>query len=127
MAAARGILTTDKGTKSTSRSLIVEGREIRIAGMCKGAGMIGPNMATMLGVMLTDAPLTTGDAQVVLKEVADCSFNCISVEGHTSTNDTLLLLASGAAGGPKLSGRRAGCIRRRSQADGDRTGQANSR
>jgi glutamate N-acetyltransferase / amino-acid N-acetyltransferase len=104
MSAARGILTTDKGTKTTTRSISVDGRTIRIAGMCKGAGMIGPNMATMLGMLLTDAPLTPSDAQRVLKEVADASFNCISVEGHTSTNDTLLLLASGAAGGEPLSG-----------------------
>jgi glutamate N-acetyltransferase/amino-acid N-acetyltransferase len=104
MAAARGILTTDKGTKTTTRSVSVGGRTINIAGMCKGAGMIGPNMATMLGVLLTDARLTPADAQRVLKEVADASFNCISVEGHTSTNDTLLLLASGAAGGESLSG-----------------------
>jgi glutamate N-acetyltransferase / amino-acid N-acetyltransferase len=88
MAAARGILTTDRGTKTTTRSISVAGKAINIAGMCKGAGMIGPNMATMLGILLTDARLTPSDAQRVLKEVADASFNCISVEGHTSTNDT---------------------------------------
>lgn len=104
MAAARGILTTDKGTKTTTRSVTIDGRTIKIAGMCKGAGMIGPNMATMLGMLLTDAKLTPSDAQRVLKQVADASFNCISVEGHTSTNDTLLLLASGAAGGEPLEG-----------------------
>ena len=104
MAAARGILTTDKGTKTTTRAVSIGGRTINIAGMCKGAGMIGPNMATMLGVLLTDARLTPAEAQRVLKDVADASFNCISVEGHTSTNDTLLLLASGATGGEPLSG-----------------------
>jgi len=104
MSAARGILTTDKGTKTASRTVSIDGRSIHIAGMCKGAGMIGPNMATMLGMLLTDARLTSHDAQRVLKEVADASFNCISVEGHMSTNDTLLLLASGAAGGDPLSG-----------------------
>lgn len=103
-AASRGILTTDKGPKVQSASLALDGRTIRIAGMCKGAGMIGPNMATMLGIITTDAPLSPDDAQRILKDVADESFNCISVEGHTSTNDTLLLLASGAAGGPTLSG-----------------------
>jgi glutamate N-acetyltransferase/amino-acid N-acetyltransferase len=72
--------------------------------MCKGAGMIGPNMATMLGLMLTDAPIRPENAQTLLKYAADRSFNCISVEGHTSTNDTLLLIASGAAGGPPLCG-----------------------
>jgi glutamate N-acetyltransferase/amino-acid N-acetyltransferase len=104
LSAARGILTTDKGTKTASRTVMIEGRTIRIAGMCKGAGMIGPNMATMLGMLLTDARLSPDDAQRVLKEAADVSFNCVSVEGHTSTNDTLLLLASGAAGGGPLSG-----------------------
>jgi glutamate N-acetyltransferase/amino-acid N-acetyltransferase len=104
MAAARGILTTDKGTKTTTRSVSLGGRNYNIAGMCKGAGMIGPNMATMLGVIMTDARLSPEDAQRVLKDVADESFNCISVEGHMSTNDTLLLLASGAAGGEALSG-----------------------
>lgn len=104
MAAARGILTTDKGTKTTTRAVSIGGRTIHISGMCKGAGMIGPNMATMLGMLLTDAKLSPEDAQRILKEVADASFNCISVEGHTSTNDTLLLLASGAAGGETLGG-----------------------
>jgi glutamate N-acetyltransferase/amino-acid N-acetyltransferase len=104
MAAARGILTTDKGTKTTTRAVTSSGRTINVAGMCKGAGMIGPNMATMLGLMLTDAPIRPENAQTLLKYAADRSFNCISVEGHTSTNDTLLLIASGAAGGPPLCG-----------------------
>jgi glutamate N-acetyltransferase/amino-acid N-acetyltransferase len=104
MSAARGILTTDKGTKTASRTITVEGQTIRIAGMCKGAGMIGPNMATMLGLLLTDARLSPADAQRVLKEAAYVSFNCVSVEGHTSTNDTLLLLASGAASAEPMSG-----------------------
>ena len=104
MAAARGILTTDKGTKTTTRAVSIGGRAINIAGMCKGAGMIGPNMATMLGMVLTDAKLSPKDAQHLLKDVADASFNCISVEGHTSTNDTLLLLASGAGEGGPLQG-----------------------
>jgi glutamate N-acetyltransferase/amino-acid N-acetyltransferase len=98
LAAARGILTTDKGMKVASRSLTIGGREVRIAGMCKGAGMIGPNMATMLGIVTTDAALTPADAQGVLKAAVEESFNCISVEGHMSTNDTVLLLASGKAG-----------------------------
>jgi glutamate N-acetyltransferase/amino-acid N-acetyltransferase len=96
-AAARGILTTDKGMKVASRTLEIGGATIRIAGMCKGAGMIGPQMATMLCVVTTDAKLTPDTAQAALKEAADDSFNCISVEGHMSTNDTVLLLASGAA------------------------------
>jgi glutamate N-acetyltransferase / amino-acid N-acetyltransferase len=104
LAAARGILTTDKGLKIASREIAIGGRSIRLAGMAKGAGMIGPRMATMLAVVLTDAPLTVGDAQACLAAAVADSFNCISVEGHMSTNDTLLLLASGAAGGEPLAG-----------------------
>jgi glutamate N-acetyltransferase/amino-acid N-acetyltransferase len=103
-AAARGILTTDKGMKVASRTLEIGGATIRIAGMCKGAGMIGPQMATMLCVVTTDAKLTPDTAQAALKEAADDSFNCISVEGHMSTNDTVLLLASGATSPHPLSG-----------------------
>ncbi|QDU25774.1 Arginine biosynthesis bifunctional protein ArgJ [Anatilimnocola aggregata] len=104
LAAARGIMTTDQFHKVVARQVNVAGRTIRLAGMCKGAGMIGPHMATMLAIMLTDAPLTPAAAQQVLKAATDESFNCISVEGHMSTNDTLLLLASGAAGGEPLTG-----------------------
>jgi glutamate N-acetyltransferase / amino-acid N-acetyltransferase len=95
--AARGILTTDKGIKVASRSLQIGGVTIRLAGMCKGAGMIGPQMATMLCVVATDAALEPHLAQATLKSAVDDSFNCISVEGHMSTNDTVLLLASGLA------------------------------
>jgi glutamate N-acetyltransferase/amino-acid N-acetyltransferase len=104
LAAARGIMTTDQFHKVVGKELEIGGRTIRLAGMCKGAGMIGPHMATMLAVMLTDAPLAPETAQRVLKAAIDESFNCISVEGHMSTNDTVLLLASGAAGGTPLSG-----------------------
>ncbi|MFM8802775.1 MAG: bifunctional ornithine acetyltransferase/N-acetylglutamate synthase, partial [Planctomycetia bacterium] len=68
------------------------------------AAMIGPRMATMLGVILTDAPVKPADAQRLLREAAEETFNCVSVDGHTSTNDTVLLLANGAAGGKPLSG-----------------------
>jgi glutamate N-acetyltransferase / amino-acid N-acetyltransferase len=102
--AARGILTTDKGAKTAERTIQPDQRTIRLAGMAKGAGMIGPRMATMLAVVLTDAPLTVDDAQGSLSAAVADSFNCISVEGHMSTNDTVLLLASGAAGGPVLAG-----------------------
>ena len=66
--------------------------------------MIGPRMATMLGFLLTDAHVAAADLQAILSEAVEDSFNCISVEGHTSTNDTVLLLAGGA--GPKLTGER---------------------
>ena len=97
LAAARGILTTDQGMKIASRSVSLRGKTIRLAGMCKGAGMIGPQMATMLCVVATDAMLMPSEAQAALKYAVESSFNCISVEGHMSTNDTVLLLASGAA------------------------------
>jgi glutamate N-acetyltransferase/amino-acid N-acetyltransferase len=104
LSAAGGILTTDKGMKVASRSISIGGKEIRLAGMCKGAGMIGPNMATMLGIVTTDAAISADVAQAALKAAVEDSFNCISVEGHMSTNDTVLLLASGAASKTKLQG-----------------------
>ena len=104
LAAARGILTTDKGVKVASRSLELGAKTTRLAGMCKGAGMIGPHMATMLAIVMTDAALTPDVAQQALKSAVDGSFNCISVEGHMSTNDTVLLLASGAARSQPLAG-----------------------
>ncbi len=96
--AARGMMTTDSVHKLASRSLKVGGKTVQVTGMAKGAAMIGPNMATMLGVVLTDAMLDPAAAQSMLIEIADETFNCISVEGHTSTNDTVLLLANGASG-----------------------------
>lgn len=93
-----GILTTDQFRKVATRTVEIGGRSVRIVGMAKGAGMIGPNMATMLCTVLTDARLTSDRAQQMLEKVANCSFNNISVEGHTSTNDTMLLLANGASG-----------------------------
>ena len=103
-AAARGLLTTDKVTKVSAKSLTISGKEVRIVGMAKGAAMIGPNMATMLGLILTDAAIGKEDAQAVLGPAADDSFNCISVEGHTSTNDTVLLLANGRSKTARLGG-----------------------
>ncbi len=102
--AADGILTTDQGRKVLSSMIDLGDREIKIAAMAKGAGMIGPNMATMLCQVITDAPISLDDAQNMLSRVANRSFNNISVEGHTSTNDTMLLLANGQAGGPELVG-----------------------
>lgn len=102
--AARGILTTDTRPKRASRTLQLAGQSVQLAGFCKGAAMIGPKMATMLGVLLTDAALAPQDAQRVLTHAVEDSFNCISVDGHMSTNDTVLLLANGAAGGAPLAG-----------------------
>ena len=104
LSAARGIMTTDTVHKLAGRRLALSGREVELVGMAKGAAMIGPNMATMLGVLLTDAPLEPATAQSALKAAVDESFNCISVDGHMSTNDSVLLLAIGAAGGGRLAG-----------------------
>ena len=104
LAAARGITTTDKSHKTAHREVVLAGRAVQVLGMCKGAGMIGPRMATMLAIILTDARLTPETAQVTLTAGADASFNCVSVEGHMSTNDTVLLLSSGAAMSEPLVG-----------------------
>ncbi len=109
--AARGILTTDTVHKLSGRRVTLGGHAVQITGMAKGAAMIGPNMATMLGLILTDATLDTVTAQQMLAEVVDETFNCISVDGHMSTNDTVLLLANGAAGGPPLAGAELGKFR----------------
>ena len=102
--AAQAILTTDQGKKICQRELQTSQGIIRLAAIAKGAGMIGPDMATMLACVMTDASLETNQAQAILKRVADKSFNCVSVEGHTSTNDTLLLLANGVATEDHLNG-----------------------
>jgi glutamate N-acetyltransferase/amino-acid N-acetyltransferase len=103
-AAARGIMTTDTVPKIAGRRFELAGKPVQITGMCKGAAMIGPNMATMLGLILTDLPLAPDVAQTMLSGAVEHSFNCISVEGHMSTNDTVLLLANGAAGTSPLIG-----------------------
>ena len=102
--AARGMLTTDTRHKVSGRTIQVDGRSVQITGMAKGAAMIGPNMATMLGVILTDAAIAPSEAQRLLSGCVDETFNCISVDGHMSTNDTVLLVANGAAGGDPLTG-----------------------
>ncbi|MGL6227303.1 MAG: bifunctional glutamate N-acetyltransferase/amino-acid acetyltransferase ArgJ [Thermoguttaceae bacterium] len=95
---ARGIMTTDTVEKTSSRSILLSsGEEITIAGFCKGAAMIAPNMRTMLALIMTDAALDPTEAQSLLEKVVDDSFNCISVDGHTSPSDTVLFLANGAA------------------------------
>ncbi|HBV64202.1 MAG TPA: arginine biosynthesis protein ArgJ [Rhodopirellula sp.] len=92
---AEAIRTTDKTRKTVTAQIDVGQRRFRVAAMAKGAGMIAPNMATMLSCMLTDAPLTADMAQQSLRQAAKNSFNRVSVDGHTSTNDTLLLMSSG--------------------------------
>jgi glutamate N-acetyltransferase/amino-acid N-acetyltransferase len=102
--AARGMMTTDTVHKLAAQSITIDGRQFQITGMCKGAAMIAPNMGTMLGLVLTDASITAADLQRMLSAIVEDTFNCISVDGHMSTNDTVLLLANGATGGDKLSG-----------------------
>ncbi|WP_455379274.1 bifunctional glutamate N-acetyltransferase/amino-acid acetyltransferase ArgJ [Petrachloros mirabilis] len=96
--AARAIMTTDLKPKSVVRQKRINGRLITIGGMAKGSGMIHPNMATMLGYLTTDAAITRKALQRALTTAVDQSFNCISVDGDTSTNDTVLCLANGMAG-----------------------------
>jgi glutamate N-acetyltransferase/amino-acid N-acetyltransferase len=93
--AARAILTTDTRVKVSTRRLAVGGGEYRVTGFAKGAAMIGPNMATLLAFVLTDAPVGLADLTGLVRWCADASFNCLSVEGHTSTSDTLLFFANG--------------------------------
>lgn len=99
-ALSHAILTTDMGPKVTQASFLIGGKRARIVGVAKGAGMIHPNMATMLSFVMTDAAISRADLQRALVEAVGGSFNAISVDGDTSTNDTVLLLASGAAGNP---------------------------
>ncbi len=98
--AARGMMTTDTVPKQAVREIEVNGQTYRLSGAAKGAAMIGPNMATMLSVIMTDAPLHSEQADRMLREAVDQSFNCISVEGHTSTSDTVILLANGDLNSP---------------------------
>ncbi|WP_313951168.1 bifunctional glutamate N-acetyltransferase/amino-acid acetyltransferase ArgJ [Accumulibacter sp.] len=97
-AAAHAIMTTDTVAKAASRRVQIDGKSVTITGISKGAGMIRPNMATMLGFIATDAGIATPLLQQLLREAADESFNCISVDGDTSTNDSFILIATGQAG-----------------------------
>jgi glutamate N-acetyltransferase/amino-acid N-acetyltransferase len=101
-AASRGMMTTDTFAKQTTRTLDIGGTTVRVSAVAKGAAMIGPNMATMLGVVMTDAALTLEETDAMLRHSVNRSFNCISVEGHTSTSDTVFLFANGAAGHAEL-------------------------
>lgn len=95
--AAEAIMTTDTQPKAISRQVSVGGQVVTITGMAKGAGMIRPNMATMLGFIATDAKLTPHVAQELARWLADRSFNRVTVDGDTSTNDSFVLLATGQA------------------------------
>lgn len=93
--AAAAIMTTDTQPKAASTKVMISGEEISITGISKGSGMICPNMATMLGFVATDAAITKSVLETLIKEVADESFNAITVDGDTSTNDSFILIATG--------------------------------
>jgi len=96
--AAQAMMTTDTFPKQATQSLRIGDKTIRISGACKGAAMIAPNMATMLCVIMTDAGLDQDQAGTMLRQSVRDSFNCISVDGHESTSDTVILLANSASG-----------------------------
>ena len=103
LAAAKGIMTTDTLPKIVSKKADIGGKEITVTGIAKGAGMICPDMATMLAFIVTDAKVVAGDLQDCLDLAVRDSFNAISVDGDTSTNDACVLAATGQAGGPALT------------------------
>jgi len=100
-AAAEAIMTTDTVAKAFSRKVKLSGGEAVVTGIAKGSGMIHPDMATMLGFVATDAKVSSVHLKKMLKTVADQSFNCITVDGDTSTNDAFMLIATGK--GPSVS------------------------
>ena len=101
--AAATICTTDTFPKGAHASAIVGGRRVEVSGIAKGSGMIAPDMATMLAYVFTDAAVEPALLQGIVSAANDSSFNCITVDGDTSTSDTLLVFATGAAGGVPLS------------------------
>jgi glutamate N-acetyltransferase/amino-acid N-acetyltransferase len=103
LAAAQAIMTTDTLPKAASRRVKVGAAEVTITGIAKGAGMIHPNMATLLGFVATDARLALPLARALAAQAANRSFNCITVDGDTSTNDSFMLIATGAADMPEVS------------------------
>ena len=107
-AAAHAIMTTDTIAKAASRQLSISGKNVTITGISKGAGMIKPNMATMLGFMGTDAGIAPALLAKTLKDIADESFNAITVDGDTSTNDSFVAIATGQSGVQFSTGQEAG-------------------
>ena len=96
--AAQGIMTTDTLPKAASRQIEIDGRPVTVTGIAKGAGMIRPNMATMLGFVATDAVIDAAVLQTLVREAAEASFNRITIDGDTSTNDSFVLMATQQAG-----------------------------
>ena len=102
-AAAEAIMTTDTLPKAVSRKVSLRGTAVTVTGIAKGAGMIRPNMATMLGFVATDAAVAQPLLTRLVRDAADASFNCITVDGDTSTNDSFMLIASGRAGNAPIA------------------------
>ena len=105
-AAAQAIMTTDIVPKAVSKQITLSGTAVTITGIAKGSGMIHPNMATMLGYVATDANLSQLLLQQMVQHAADNSFNCITVDGDTSTNDAFMLIATGQADHAEITDRR---------------------
>ena len=102
LAAAESIMTTDTQPKAASRTVTIGGKTVTLTGISKGAGMIKPNMATMLGFIATDATVAQPVLQALVSHAADHSFNSITIDGDTSTNDSFVLIATGRAGAPAI-------------------------
>ena len=101
--AAEAIMTTDIVAKGTSRTLVLGGKQVTITGISKGSGMIHPNMATMLGYIATDAAVSQVALESIIKFAVNKSFNCITVDGDTSTNDSLIMMATGKANNAQIT------------------------
>ncbi len=101
--AAESIMTTDILPKATSRQLMIDGKAITITGMSKGSGMIHPNMATMLGYVATDAVISKPALDAIIDYAVNKSFNCITVDGDTSTNDSFITIATNLAGNVEIT------------------------
>jgi glutamate N-acetyltransferase/amino-acid N-acetyltransferase len=110
LAAAEAIMTTDIVAKAVSKRVTIDGATVTVTGIAKGSGMIHPNMATMLGYIATDAAIAPPLLQAMVSEAANRSFNCITVDGDTSTNDALMLVATGRSALPEVkdAGSKAG-------------------
>ncbi len=100
--AAAAIMTTDTVPKAASRAAEIDGRRVRVTGIAKGVGMLQPNMATMLAYLATDAAIAQGALEHLVREAADASFNRVTVDGDTSTNDSFVLIATARAGNPEI-------------------------
>jgi glutamate N-acetyltransferase/amino-acid N-acetyltransferase len=100
--AAEGIMTTDTVPKAASRRVAIGGRDVHVTGIAKGAGMIRPDMATMLGFVACDAVISQAALDALVREAADASFNRITVDGDTSTNDSFILMATQSAGHARI-------------------------